>query len=60
MNDTRMCIEGLIGVLVIYDNQKADKACNLLDGKRKKYCNEAIINRNFGLGKDFNLYYHVS
>ncbi len=58
--DQRMCIEGAIGMINVYDREVAVNACSSLGNDFKGICEAAIDISNFGMGRDFSLYYNKS
>lgn len=55
--DNKMCIEGGIGVLSVFNKQRSIDLCNELSGSEKEYCLKSSEQSNFGMQKDFSDYF---
>jgi hypothetical protein len=55
--DQAMCINGAIETLSEYNKEAAMSACRAFSGEKAAVCWEATRNEQYGLGKDFGLYY---
>jgi hypothetical protein len=55
--DKRMCIEGAIGILAVYNRTIANRACSFLSNESRKICEDSMKVTNFGMGRDFEIYY---
>lgn len=54
----QLCIEAAIGKLRVYDSKKSMEACTFYDGAMAEVCRQAYQTGNFGMSKDFSLYYY--
>lgn len=54
----RLCIEGAIGKLRVYSKQATLDACASMSGSLKAVCDKARTVGNFGMSRDFDVYYY--
>lgn len=57
-DDQRMCIEGAVGILSIANEDRAIEACSQTFGQARQACIKALKIGNFGMDRDFKLYYY--
>lgn len=54
--DKRMCIEGVFGLINVYDKKRSLRACSFYTAGEKAVCFEASTIANFGMERDFERY----
>lgn len=56
-NDTKLCIDGAIEIVSVYNRSLAMQACNDISNDMKVYCYNTMERKNFNMKKDVGLYY---